>query len=138
MSKPGGATIQAALASADAGLRARATAILAVCGEKVSALEALPPGLTMTPETIEQAYGLASDIVDVCGVMPMPEMFGAAYNLCEILDYFRTGPFSRSAFDVHVRAMRLILSHGANPAVNDLVSRLDAVKARVLNGRVEG
>lgn len=137
MSKPGGPSIQTALQNAEAALQARAASILELCGTKVSALEALPPGDAMARDDIETAYGLASDIVDICGVMPMPALFGASYSLCEILDHFRSHPFSRSAFDVHVHTMRLILTHGANPAIEALVAQLAAVKARVLKQPVK-
>ncbi len=137
MSKPGGPSIATALENADKALAARAPETLEVISAKVAELEGLPTG-PLSAETIEEAYALASDIVDVVGCLNMPELFRAAYNLCDILDYGRTGALSRSAFDVHVQALRLILTHGANPAIRDLVVRLDTVKARVLKGQVEG
>jgi hypothetical protein len=137
MSKPGGPTIAAALDNADKELATRAGETLENVSAKVTALEGLPSG-PLTPDMIEEAYALASDIVDVTGCLNMPELFRAAYNLCDILDYGRTESCSRSAFDVHVQALRLILTHGRNAAIRDLVVRLDAVKDRVLKGQVEG
>jgi hypothetical protein len=137
MQKPGGMSIQAALDGADKALAAKAKETLLLIAGKVTDLEALPQGVTMSADAIEQAYAIASDIVDVSGCMYMPELFGAAYSLCEILDYFRTAPFSRSAFDVHIRALRLIINHGEGPAMQAMVTRLQAVKARVLKGRAE-
>jgi hypothetical protein len=137
MSKPGGLSVETALANANAALDAKSKEAIAIIATKVSGLEGLPEEPVMSQEIREQAYGLASDIVDIAGCLRTPDLFGAAYSLCEILDYFRTGPFSRSAFEVHVRTLRLILLTGGGKPVEDVVAGLKAVKDRVLSGRLD-
>jgi hypothetical protein len=137
MAKPGGISIETALAQADAELAAKAAPALAEIAAKVTALEKLADAPTFGPEAVEEAYGLASEIVNVAGCLKTPLLFAAAYGLCDITDYFRTAAISRQAFEVHVRALRLILLQGETPAMQGVVDGLKAVRDRVLAGKVE-
>lgn len=136
INKPGGVTFEAAIAGSDAELAAKAGPALALMASKVAELEQLAERPGLDAEAIGQAYGLASDIVNVTGCLKLPALFAVAYSLCEILDHFRTAAFSREAFLVHVQALRLILAGaGEGPAFDRMVEGLKAVKARVLGGK---
>lgn len=134
--KPGGVTFEAAIAGSEAELAAKAGPALALMAPKVAELEQLARRPVLDAEAIEQAYGLAADIVNVTGCLKLPALFAVAYSLCEILDHFRTAAFSREAFFVHVQALHLITaSGGEGPAVDQMLEGLKAVKARVLGGK---
>jgi hypothetical protein len=135
--KPGGVTFEAAMTSSEAVLATKAGPALELVAAKVAELEQLAQGRALDAERIEQAYGLASEIVNVTGCLKLPALFAVAYSLCEILDHFRTAPFGREAFLVHLQALRLILSGGGEgPAFDRMLDGLKAVKARVLSGRL--
>jgi hypothetical protein len=131
--KPGGVTFQAAMDGSEAALAVKAGPALAHVAAKVTELEQLAERRALDAEGIEQAYGLASEIVNVTGCLQLPALFAVGYSLCEILDHFRAAPFSREAFFVHVQALRLILSGGGEgPAFEAMLDGLTAVKGRVL------
>jgi hypothetical protein len=136
--KPGGVTFEAAMAASEAALAVKAPPALELVKARVAELEQLSKGRALDAEGIEQAYGLASEIVNVTGCLKLPALFAVAYSLCEILDHFRTTPFSREAFVVHVQALRLILAGGdEGPAFDLMLDGLKAVKARVMSGTLE-
>jgi hypothetical protein len=130
--KPGGVTFEAAMAGAEAALAAKMGPALEVIGGQVAALEQLTGGSALLDATgIEQAYGHASEIVNITGCMKMPALFAVSYSLCEILDYARKAGFNREAYEVHVMSLRLILAGGEGPATQQMIAGLKAVKARV-------
>jgi hypothetical protein len=132
--KPGGLTFEAAMAGSEAALAAKAGPALEHVAAKVAELEQLlADHRTLDAGGIEQAYGLASEIVNVTGCLKLPALFAVGYSLCEILDHFRAAPFSREAFFVHVQALRLILAGGGEgPTFDAMLDGLKAVKGRVL------
>jgi hypothetical protein len=131
--KPGGVTFEAAMAGSEAALAAKAGPALEHVAAQVAALEQLAERRTLDAEGVEQAYGLASEIVNVTGCLKLPALFAVGYSLCEILDHFRTAPFSREALIVHLQALRLILAGGGEgPAFDAMLDGLKAVKGRVL------
>lgn len=134
--KPGGVTFEAAVAGSEAELAAKAAPALEMLAGKVTDLEQLVEKGGLDAAGVEQAYSLASEIVNVSGSLNMKPLFATAYSLCEILDHFRTGGFSREAYDVHVRALRLIVSGRNPPNLERMIKGLDAVKARVLGGKL--
>lgn len=135
--KPGGVTFEAAMKGSDAVLATKAGPALELVAARIAELEQLAEGRALDAERIEQAYGLASEIVNVTGCLKLPALFAVAYSLCEILDHFRTAPFSREAFLVHLQALRLILAGGdEGPAFDAMLDGLKAVKMRVLSGKV--
>jgi hypothetical protein len=137
MKKPGGVSLEQALAQCDADLAAKAGPALEVIATRVAALEALASAPELDAAAVEEAYGLASNMVDVTGCLNMPALFVAAYSLCDILDAFRAGQVSRQAFQVHVRALRLILVQGETPDIEGVLEGLKAVKDRMLAGKLE-
>lgn len=137
MKTPGGVTVEEALARAAAGLEALAGPARESIAGKVGELEAIAASPDGGAARAADAYGLAGDIVNVAGSLDMPELFAAAYSLCDVLDYCRTHAFSRQAFAVHVGALRLILTQGQSPALKGVVDGLKAVRDRVLAGKVE-
>jgi hypothetical protein len=133
--KPGGVTFEAAVAGSEAALAPKVPPALELMAAKVAGLEQLAEHPALDAEAIEQAYRLASDIVNVTGCLKLPALFAVGYSLCEILDHFRTAPYSREAFLVHVQALRLILAgSGEGPAFDVVLQGLQAVKGRVLSG----
>ncbi len=134
--KPGGVTFEAAMAGAEAELATKTGPALEVIATKVAQLETLVESGALDAAAIDQGYGLASEILNIAGCFKMPAMFAVSYSLCEILDHARTGSLSREAFGVYVRALRLILTTGEGPAMNQMIAGLKAVKARVLSGKV--
>ena len=135
--KPGGVTLDAAVAGSEAALATKAGPALKLMAARVGELEQLAEARALDAEGIEQAYGVASEIVNVTGCLELPALFAVAYSLCEILDHFRTAPFSHKAFLVHVRALRLILADGGEgPAFDRMLDGLKTVKARVLSGKL--
>jgi hypothetical protein len=135
--KPGGVTFEAAMAGSEAALATKAGPALEHVAAKVAELEQLAERRALDAEAIEQAYGLASEIVNVTGCLKLPALFAVGYSLCEILDHFRAAPFSREAFFVHVQALRLILAGGGEgPAFEQMLAGLKAVRLRVLGDRV--
>jgi hypothetical protein len=134
--KPGGVTFEAAVTGSEAALAAKADRALELMAAKVAELEQLAERLTLDAEGVEQAYGLASEIVNVTGCLKLPALFTVGYSLCEILDQFRTAPYGREAFLVHVQALRLILAGGGEgPAFDSMLDGLRAVKGRVLGDK---
>ena len=131
--KPGGVTFEAAMAGSEAALAAKAGPALDHVAAKVGELEQLAQRGALDAEAVEQAYGLASEVVNVTGCLKLPALFAVGYSLCEILDHFRSAPFSPEAFLVHVRALRLILTGGGEgPAFERMLDGLKAVKGRLL------
>jgi hypothetical protein len=137
MKMPGGVSLEAALAQCDADLAAKAGPALEVVTDRVAALEAIAAAPEMGPDAVQQAYALASGIVDVTGCLNMPLVFGAAFSLCDLLDGYSDSAVGRQAFEVHVRALRLILVQGETPAIEGVVEGLKAVKDRMLAGKLE-
>ena len=136
--KPGGVTFEAAMEGSEAALAAKAGPALEHVAAKVVELERLAERRALDAEGIEQAYGLASEIVNVTGCLKLPALFAVSYSLCEILDHFRAAPFSREALFVHVQALRLILAGGGEgPAFEAMLDGLTAVKGRVLGAKPE-
>jgi hypothetical protein len=134
--KPGGVTFEAAMEGSEAALAAKAGPALEHVAAKVAELEQLAERRALDAKGIEQAYGLASEIVNVTGCLKLPALFAVGYSLCEILDHFRAAPFGREAFFVHVQALRLILSGGCEgPAFDAILDGLTAVKGRVLGAK---
>lgn len=133
--KPGGVTFEAAMAGSEATLATKTGPALEIVAAKVAELERLGERPALDAEGIEQAYGLASEIVNVTGCLKLPALFAVAYSLCEILDHFRAAPFNREAFFVHVQALRLIIAGGEGPAFERMLDGLKAVKARVMGGK---
>jgi hypothetical protein len=135
--KPGGVTFEAAMAGSEAALAEKAGPALEMVAAKATELEQLAAGKGLDAEGIETAYGLASEIVNVIGCLNLPAVFAVAYSLCDILDYFRTGGFNREAFDVHVRALRLLVAAGGKaPDLDRMLRGLKAVKDRVTGGKL--
>jgi hypothetical protein len=134
--KPGGVTFEAAMAGSEAALATKTGPALELVATKVAALEQLAETGPLDADGIEQAYGLASDIVNVTGCLKLPALFAVAYSLCEILDHFRTSGYSREAYAVHVQALRLIAAGGDGPALEHMLAGLKAVKERVTGGKL--
>lgn len=137
MKAPGGISVEEALARVEAGLKALSEPAHEAIAGKVAELESIAAAPDGGAGRVAEAYALAGEIVNVAGSLDMPQLFAAAYSLCDVLDHFRVGPFSRQAFEVHVRALHLILTHGEGPAMKGVVDGLKAVKDRVLADRVE-
>ena len=135
--KPGGVTFEAAVAGSEAALATKPGPALELVAAKAAALEQLAERPALDAGEIEQAYGLASEIVNVTGCLTLPVLFAVAYSLCEVLDHFRTAPFGHEAFRVHVQALRLVLvGGGEGPAFDQMLEGLKTVKARVLSGKL--
>lgn len=106
---PGGKTVEAAMADADANLKE----IEAPCLEVLDQLIARIRGLAETPQPsvddLDEIYARSNEIVGLGGVFGMQDLSAAAYSLCELVDRTRErgGP-DRAAMAVHVNALRLL------------------------------
>ena len=134
--KPGGVTFEAAMAGSEATLAMKAAPARKLVAVKVVELERLAEAPALDAAGIEQAYGVASEIVNVTGCLKLPALFAVSYSLCEILDHFRTADYSREAYVVHVQALRLILAGvEEGPTFDGMLDGLKAVKTRVLGAK---
>jgi hypothetical protein len=109
--RPGGVSVGAALAQAQAnldGFQDQARAIIAV---NIATLLAEPaPGL---PEAarLDLAYSASSQIIDAASPFALQDLCIAAKGLCDLLDAApREGGFDWRIATVHAQAMKLLLA----------------------------
>lgn len=128
MARPGGLSMEEALARAEEGLALQRARTMLVLREKVDALTAL--SAARTPETQGEVYPLASALVDMAGYLEVPPFYAAAYSLCDVADRMASaGIWSWPSVEVHARALSLILADDCRggETTDDLLAGLRAV-----------
>lgn len=111
LSRPGGRTIADAQRLAETGLQSHKAGVMEDLGRLISQLEALC--VSKTPEGQARVYGLASALVDMSGFFDTGPFYSAGYSLCDLSERMQAaGTWSWPAVEVHVKALRLILTGG--------------------------
>ena len=109
--RPGGVSVGAALAQAQANLDGFQDQARAIIAANIAALLAEPlPGL---PETarLDLAYSASSQIIDAASPFALEDLCIAAKGLCDLLDAApRDGGFDWRIATVHAQAMKLLLA----------------------------
>jgi len=105
----GGRTVAEALAQAERGVESHRAAGMSTLTATLVRLEqattARAPGAEST------IYPLASELLDMAGFFDTGPLYKAAFSLCDIADKMHANDvWDWPSIDVHVRAMRLILT----------------------------
>lgn len=110
--QPGGVSVGAAIAQAQANLQALQEKSLSVISRHINALSSLDPGEgNPTSHKLEQAYQASSAIIDAAGPFEMTDLCAAAAGLCDLIDAAHPDrPFDWRIVTVHAQSMRLLLS----------------------------
>lgn len=111
LSRPGGRTIADAQRLAETGLQSHKAGVMDDLGRLIGQLEALCAATA--PEGRDRVYVLASALVDMAGFFDTGPLYTAGYSLCDLSERMQsTGAWNWPAVEVHVKALRLILTGG--------------------------
>lgn len=133
MRRAGGLTVEQALKAASAALDTHREAAWTAIEKTLVKLEAAvgPERATATPDRI---YDLSAEILDIAGLFGSQPLVDACWSLCELADRLRTrGEWEWAGVEVHVRALRFLLSAGAEttPVLKSVIDGLWEVTDRV-------
>jgi hypothetical protein len=79
---------------------------------------------------LDEAYRLSGNIIDAAFAFPAWSLDIAGRALCDLVDGFEeAGATDWPAFDVHVRALRLLRAAGDNLSAADRAAIIDGLKA---------
>lgn len=120
----GGKSVSEAVKAADANVMTVAAAGLAVLDRKTEEIRVLVAG-SRDAATLAELYKAADEIGGLAGQFGLPDLTGAAYSLCELIDQADGTWPSLKSVQVHVDALRLLRLGEAAPA---------AERERVLGG----
>lgn len=111
--KAGGLSVGVAKRAAQANLEVMKPRALAIIGERVDALSALPEPKApedVLPARID-AYRISSQIIDAAGMFEMRDLCAAAKGLCDLLDAAgEGGRFDWRIVTVHAQSLRLLMT----------------------------
>lgn len=111
LARPGGRTIADAQRLAETGLQSHKADIMGDLGRLIGQLETLC--VEATPEGRDRVYVLASALVDLAGFFDTGPLYTAGYSLCDLSERMQSmGVWNWPAVEVHVKALRLILTGG--------------------------
>jgi len=113
----GGVTVVEALQQASAALEEIRPPCIAMVDECLAEIDQRfgPMAPNRANEPLADLYSLSSCIIDVSGALPNSGMDQAANALCELVDLtISSERVGWVAFDVHIRALHLLRSHGAS------------------------
>lgn len=131
----GGISVGVALKQAAKNLAPMKAPALALVADLAGQLEALaPPTSEQTAERLEEVYRIGLAILDAIGPFDLPRLHRVAWGLCDLADrHDPVRPFDWRVVEVHIRALRLFLSVGAEAdgaAFDEVIAGLDKAVAR--------
>ena len=134
ISLPGGKTLAAAVADAEAEIEAHRPDVIRDVDQRIAELERIA-GVSGGPavDEAERIYGEASAIVDSAGLFDLEDVGQAAYSLCELVDRLgHARVWDGPAVQVHVGSIRLLRGLPADAAREraQLLAGLNAVTAK--------
>ena len=131
MAQPGGRTVADVERRANERLdRHRDDVMITVAGT-ITELELVASAAA--PGSDPQVYKLASSLLDMAGFFDTGPLYDAGYSLCEVADRMAvSGAWNWPSVQVHVRAMRMILTGGcqADATSDALLMGLRSVAAK--------
>ncbi|MGH7028167.1 chemotaxis protein CheE [Brevundimonas sp.] len=130
MAQPGGRTVAEVERRANERLERHRDDVMTTVAGTVTELELVC--MAAAPGSEPDVYRLASSLLDTAGFFDTGPLYDAGYSLCEIADRMQaSGAWSWPSVQVHVRAMRLILTGGckADAATEALLTGLRSVAA---------
>lgn len=111
MAQPGGRTVAEAERRANEGLALHRDDVMVTIQSGIAQLEKLVA--EASPERQGQVYPLAAGLLDTGGFFDTGPLFDAGYSLCEVAELMgASGHWHWPSVEVHVRALRLILTNG--------------------------
>jgi len=131
MAQPGGRTIAEALARADQGVEGHREAAMRKLGDHLEQLETISRQREPGCETL--IYDRAAAFLDMAGFFETGPLYTAAFSLCQLSDRMTAlGVWDWPSVEVHLRALRLILSSGCvtGAASDEVLNGLAAVARR--------
>ena len=111
----GGKSVSEAVKAADANVLTIEAAGLAVLDRKTEEIRGLVAG-EREAATLGRLYQAADEIGGLAGQFGLPDLTGAAYSLCELIDQADGVWPARTSVQVHVDALRLLRLGEAAPA----------------------
>lgn len=137
--KPGGATVDDAIAAAEKNLQSVREECLRAMDEKLALITqaVIRCRTAQSPEDIDALYSLSNDVLEVAGAFSMKDLGQAALSLCDLVDRFRThNRWSQAALDVHLNGLiALRAADGQSDAfTNQVLDGLKKVAERVSRG----
>lgn len=133
--KAGGLSVRTALQQARRNLAALKPRSQEIAAELVARLAALPAPATGDDMVAckEEAYALASGVIDAAGLFEMCGLCAAAASLCDIIDS-ADGHLDWRIVSVHARAMELMLAEPNEAQSQRILEGLADIRAR--KGRI--
>lgn len=128
--QPGGLSVGVALAQAKANLENLRAESQAIVAERIGRLATLPPPAPDQDPIprLNEAYELASAVIDAAGPFDRDDLCKAAAGLCDLIDAAEPGRrFDWRIVTVHAQALKLILSlpDEADAARTEILANLD-------------
>lgn len=131
MAQPGGRTLADVERRANERLERHREDVMITVAGAVTELELVTAAAA--PDSEAQVYRLASSLLDTAGFFDTGPLYDAGYSLCEVADRMMTADaWNWPSIEVHVRAMRLILTAGckADATSEALLAGLRSVAAK--------
>lgn len=134
--RPGGRRVDEAVAAADAALDDQRASAVEGLTQGVERLEALCRD--PSPEAFTAVYPLAAALAGTAGFFETGPFYRAVYSLCELAEKLEAaGRRDWSSVEVHVKALRLILTTGFadGPEAKAMLDGLAALVRKAEGGR---
>ena len=136
MAQPGGRTVADVERRANERLNRHKGEAMATIAERISTLEALVAAKEAGAQTL--VYKMASALLDTAGFFETGPLYEAGYSLCETADLMTaSGKWSWPSVQVHVHALRLILTNGCKADATS-EALMQGLRAIVAKARADG
>lgn len=111
MAQPGGRTVAEAERRANERLALHRDDVMATIQQRIAELEKVVA--EASPQRQGDVYLLAAGLLDTGGFFDTGPLFDAGFSLCEVAELMSaSGQWHWPSVEVHVRALRLILTNG--------------------------
>jgi hypothetical protein len=133
----GGLSVGVAMKQADANLEPLRERALRLIAEHIAALQTIArPAEADVEATLDQAYRLATAIIDCASPFGLEDLCAVATGLCDLIDDASpTRPFDWRVPAVHAQSMALLMSlpDGAREQRRQVRDGIDSIVARKLS-----